>query len=88
MKQKITESIIKKQCRDCGTSDNLVHLIYKDESEELDVYKCEECFDKNPGIDNYKRTEVFSRIVGYIRPVRDYNKGKAQEFKERKTFKV
>lgn len=30
--------------------------------------------------------EVYSRIVGYLRPVADWNKGKQQEFSERKTY--
>jgi len=33
-------------------------------------------------------TEVYSRPVGYLRPVNQWNKGKAEEFKERKTFKT
>ena len=32
--------------------------------------------------------EVYSRIVGYIRPVNQWNKGKEIEFKNRKTFKI
>ena len=32
--------------------------------------------------------EVYSRIVGYIRPVQNWHRGKQQEFKERKTFRV
>jgi len=32
--------------------------------------------------------EVFSRSVGYLRPVSQWNRGKQEEFKERKTFKV
>ncbi len=31
-------------------------------------------------------TEVYSRIVGYLRPIATWNDGKKQEFKERKTF--
>lgn len=31
-------------------------------------------------------TEVYARIVGYYRAVRNWNKGKAEEFTERKTF--
>ena len=30
--------------------------------------------------------EVFSRIVGYFRPIRRWNKGKAEEFKTRKEY--
>jgi len=32
--------------------------------------------------------EVYSRVVGYLRPVQNWHEGKKQEFKERKTFKV
>ena len=30
--------------------------------------------------------EIYSRIVGYIRPIKQWNKGKKAEFKNRKTF--
>jgi ribonucleoside-triphosphate reductase len=30
--------------------------------------------------------EVYSRVVGYIRPVNQWNKGKQQEFRDRRTF--
>ena len=33
-------------------------------------------------------TEVFSRAVGYLRPVQQWNPGKQSEFEDRKTFKV
>ena len=29
------------------------------------------------------RTEVYSRVVGYYRPVRDWNRGKQEEFSQR-----
>jgi anaerobic ribonucleoside-triphosphate reductase len=32
--------------------------------------------------------EVYSRIVGYLRPVQNWNKGKQQEFEERKTYRI
>ena len=32
--------------------------------------------------------EVYSRIVGYLRPIRQWHKGKTQEFRERKEFKI
>ena len=32
--------------------------------------------------------EVFSRVVGYFRPVANWNKGKQEEFRERKTYEV
>ncbi|MCS7180677.1 MAG: ribonucleoside triphosphate reductase [bacterium] len=33
-----------------------------------------------------KTTEIYSRIVGYLRPISQWNKGKYEEFKIRKTF--
>ena len=33
-------------------------------------------------------TEVYSRVVGYYRPVQRWNKGKQEEFKERKEFAI
>lgn len=33
-------------------------------------------------------TEIYSRVVGYFRPVSNWNEGKKEEFKHRKEFKV
>lgn len=44
-------------------------------------HKCPKCVIDQP-------CEVYSRIVGYIRPVQQWNDGKAQEFKDRKMFQV
>lgn len=41
-------------------------------------YKCPKCG---------KETEVYSRITGYYRPLKNWNNGKAQEFKDRKEYK-
>jgi anaerobic ribonucleoside-triphosphate reductase len=30
--------------------------------------------------------EVYSRVVGYFRPVNQWNKGKKEEFSERRTY--
>ena len=35
-----------------------------------------------------RTTEVYSRITGYYRPVQNWNTGKAEEFKERKTYNI
>ena len=35
-----------------------------------------------------EKTEVYSRITGYYRPVQNWNEGKMEEFKERKTYDV
>lgn len=44
-------------------------------------FECPKCTIKQP-------CEVYSRVVGYLRPVGQWNKGKQQEFKERKEFKM
>ena len=44
-----------------------------------EVYTCPHCGEK---------TEVYSRITGYYRPVQNWNDGKAQEFKDRKVYNI
>ncbi len=39
-----------------------------------------------PGV--RRRTEVYSRITGYYRPVQNWNDGKTQEFKDRKLYDI
>lgn len=34
------------------------------------------------------KCEVYSRVVGYLRPVENWNEGKQAEFKDRKHFEV
>ena len=34
------------------------------------------------------RCEVYSRVVGYLRPVAQWNDGKQEEFKDRELFKL
>ena len=42
-------------------------------------YTCPHCGEK---------TEVYSRITGYYRPVQNWNDGKSQEFKDRKVYDI
>jgi len=35
-----------------------------------------------------KKAEVYSRITGYYRPVQNWNDGKTQEYKDRKTYNI
>ncbi len=46
---------------------------------EGEVYKCPKCG---------RTTEVYSRITGYYRPVQNWNDGKLEEFKARKTYDI
>jgi len=34
------------------------------------------------------KVEIYSRVVGYYRPVQQWNEGKQEEFRQRKTFKL
>jgi anaerobic ribonucleoside-triphosphate reductase len=34
------------------------------------------------------KAEVYSRVVGYYRPVQDWNKGKQEEFSQRKYIEL
>ena len=42
-------------------------------------FECPQCIIKQP-------CEVYSRVVGYIRPVQQWHKGKQEEYRERKEF--
>lgn len=33
-----------------------------------------------------QKCEVYSRVVGYLSPVSEWNKGKKEEFKQRETY--
>ncbi len=33
------------------------------------------------------RTEIYSRVVGYLRPVNQWNEGKQEEFRDRELIK-
>jgi ribonucleoside-triphosphate reductase len=42
-------------------------------------FTCPKCGESQP-------CEVYSRVVGYLRPVQQWNKGKRAEYHQRKTF--
>ncbi len=83
-------------CHDCGKVidiqgkdiKNGFMITYKDNGKTIKIFKCQECFKNNPALTNFRRCEVYSRVVGYIRPVRQWHVGKKQEFKERDEFKM
>mgnify|MGYP001580292966 FL=1 len=45
---------------------------------------------ENPQLENLadkrQACEVYSRVVGYLRPVKQWNKGKQAEFADRQTY--
>jgi len=34
------------------------------------------------------KPEIYSRVVGYFRPVKQWNSGKQEEYKNRKEYKI
>ncbi len=48
---------------------------------EGEHFKCPKCTIEQP-------CEVYTRVVGYLRPVAQFNTGKQQEYKDRKEYKV
>ena len=84
------------QCYDCGKKieiegeeiRNGVLLAYKDGDDKINVFKCNECFKAKPELTNYKQCEVYSRIVGYLRPLQQWHVGKREEYSERKEYVI
>ena len=84
-------------CHDCGkkietkgeeiTNGRLLKYA-EDTGREHFILKCNGCFEKNPSLNNYQQCEVYSRVVGYLRPVQQWHASKQEEFKERKNFKI
>jgi anaerobic ribonucleoside-triphosphate reductase len=77
-------------CHDCGIKikvkdKDILNGKYLDYG-DVKIFKCNKCFSKNAALKNYQRCEVYSRVVGFLRPVQEWNKGKQQEYKDRKTY--
>ena len=54
---------------------------------EESFFKCDDCFAKDKILRDYKECEVYSRVVGYLRPVSQWNKGKRAEWRKRVEFR-
>lgn len=63
-------------------------LVFKDGGKTYEIAKCDACYQKDPSLANFQKCEVYSRIVGYIRPVSQWNDAKQHEFQDRVTYKV
>lgn len=59
--------------------------VYEPEEDKF-MMKCDGCYEKDPLLRNYQDCEVYSRVVGYLRPVNQWNDGKFAEFKDRRMF--
>jgi len=84
-------------CQDCGAPVNVtVRLaesgfdisggaLYEPRPEQF-FHKCDGCFRRNPQLTHFQECEVYSRVVGYLRPLAQWNDGKQAEFRQRRTF--
>lgn len=75
-------------CHDCKQSigNNTEYMPYDIQGKKY--AKCKPCHKSDPLLRNYRQTEVYSRVVGYIRPVGQWNKGKQEEYKDRQEYSV
>lgn len=89
-------------CHDCGIMVSITAKLREDgaiivaggavykiprDTDSIYFFKCDSCYEKNRTLRNWRDCEVYSRVVGYLRPVQQYNKGKREEVKMRKMFK-
>ncbi|MDP1852894.1 MAG: anaerobic ribonucleoside-triphosphate reductase [Candidatus Omnitrophota bacterium] len=83
-------------CHDCAKKieingeliENGVYLNYDNNGEKINIFIFNECFAKNKALTKFQPCEVYSRVVGYIRPVQQWHKGKKQEYGERLEYKM
>jgi hypothetical protein len=87
-------------CHDCGAEctvsartvgDDLEitgGAVYEPLEPLMHYIKCDDCFGKNPTLTDYQDCEVYARVVGYLRPVKQFNEAKQAEFKDRVNFKL
>ena len=93
--------IYKGLCHDCGTHVEVSAKLTEDGAIEIEggsvyrvnrgveviyFFKCDACFKEDTTLRNYEECEVYSRVVGYLRPIKQWNKGKKEEFRHRKVF--
>ena len=89
-------------CHDCGKQVEVYITLLEDKTIQIEggaiykvkqgikyeyFFKCDECFNNDPILHDCITCEVYSRVVGYLRPVLQWNKGKKEEYKMRTVFK-
>lgn len=85
------------ECHDCQQSVNVsarpqadgIRIqggsVYEPETNKF-MLKCDACFQADPMLRHFQDCEVYSRVVGYLRPVAQWNDAKRGEFEDRKLF--
>jgi anaerobic ribonucleoside-triphosphate reductase len=75
-------------CHDCQKELENDEEVMKYETANGEFLKCKSCHQADPILRNFQKTEVYSRIVGYMRPVEQWNAGKLEEYKDRKEYSL
>ena len=85
----------RKQWRECDACMGTGEFLTPDNCKDGGHGHCEDVFYKDEPLTIchdckkvMRRCEVYSRVVGYLRPVNTWNRGKQQEFKDRVTYKL
>jgi len=68
----------------CPKCNKDMQLMERDNEKDYHYFVCHDC----EYVIKKALCEVYSRVVGYLRPVSGWNLGKKQEFAQRKTYKI
>ena len=71
---------LNKECVDGGLEHKDCEEVDYDGDKLVVCHKCKQTLGR--------KCEIYSRVVGYLRPIDGWNKGKKEEFNIRKTYKV
>ncbi len=76
------------ECHDCKkpTSDHAYKVTVGGKNKTM--YKCMACYKIDPVLRGFQLCEVYTRVVGYLRPRSQMNPGKLAEVKMRKNLNV
>ena len=93
---KIVDKKEKILCHDCkceikAKGDKILngkYLVYEIEGVRICAIKCNKCYKKDKSLKNFQECEVYSRIVGYYRPITSWNESKQEEYGDRKNFEL
>ena len=50
--------------------------------------KCDPCFKKDSTLRNFRKCDVYSRVVGFYRPIKSWNDGKRSEWRNHKDYNL
>lgn len=85
------------KCHDCrrkvtvtaDAGDDGIHIagggVYELDNGRI-YLKCDRCLQAKPRLTHFQKCEVYARVVGYLRPIDQWNPGKRAEFEDRKAF--